>query len=81
MHFLFSRIVQELGKMFAFILLIFFNLFQIQAALDLKKDDFTDYCEWFGEDDIQGKFLKDFSRNIRNNIKIIIKIPIKIKLL
>ena len=54
--------------MLALILFIYFNLFQIQAALDLKKDDFTDYCEWFGEDEIQGKFLKDFSRNIENNI-------------
>ena len=54
--------------MLALIVFIFFNLFQIQTALDLKKDDFTDYCEWFGEDEIQGKFQKDFSRNIENNI-------------
>ena len=40
--------------MFAFFFCIFFNLFQIQTALELKKDDFTDYCEWFGEDEIQG---------------------------
>ena len=44
--------------MFAYFFCIFFNLFQIKTALELKKDDFTDYCEWFGEDEIQGKCLK-----------------------
>ena len=50
-----SPSLQEQGTMFAFFFCIFFNLLQIQTALELKRNDFTDYCEWFGEDEIQGK--------------------------
>ena len=59
--------------MFAFFFCIFFNLLQIQTALELKKNDFTDYCEWFGEDEIQGKNVK--------NKKYVLKMILELKLL